>query len=162
MPSGKVHLHYYKKGYLLVIPEVVALCMWDWKMGIGYLSGYVLGRYCDPDWDLMSVNASEGRLVNELPIIGHILFGVSSAYGSWHRNHHRSFGTHFPIYSTFWRLVWLLGIPFALLDGYCINFIGGGWVYFWLSLWVGLSHADAIHWYLDMTNKDGRYNDAGM
>ena len=149
MPSGVIHYKYFKKGYLVVIPITIALSWFDLRTSSGFMLGYSLGRWIDPDWDLMSINAGEGRLVNEIPILGHVLFGISSAYGSWHRNHHRSFQTHFPIYSTFWRLVWLLSMPFAILDGYGINFIGGGWHVFWLSLWLGLSIADGIHWYLD-------------
>lgn len=103
----------------------------------------------DNDWDLMGTSLSEGRLVNELPILGHILYGVSSAYGSFFRKHHRSFLTHFPIVSTFIRLIWVLIIPFGYLDAWGINFIGGGWIWFWSGLWMGLSHADGIHWWLD-------------
>ena len=136
-------------GYRLVFPISVALSFSDWRIGIGYLAGYSLGRWVDPDLDLMSANSAEGRIINELPLLGHFLYGVSSSYGSFWRRHHRSVWTHYPLISTLIRLVWFLWLPFVLLDAYGINFIGGGWVWFWVSLWLGLSCADAIHLYKD-------------
>lgn len=150
IPSGDVHYKYYMGGYKLALPVSIVSSLFDWKYGIGYLVGYSLGRWIDPDWDLMSANAAEGRVVNELPLIGHLLYGISSSYGSFFREHHRSVWTHFPIFSTLIRLIWLFVVPFAVLDGYGINFIGNGWHFFWVGLWIGLSHADTIHYVLDI------------
>jgi hypothetical protein len=136
-------------GYRLVFPISVALSFLDWRIGIGYLMGYSLGRYVDPDWDLMSANSAEGRIVNEIPILGHFLYGISSSYGSLWRKCHRSVWTHYPILSTGIRLAFILWLPFMLGDAYGINFIGGGWIWFWISLWLGLSCADGLHLYFD-------------
>lgn len=137
------------KGYRIIFPISVALSFLDWRIGLGYLAGYSLGRYVDPDWDLMSANSAEGRIVNEIPILGHFLYGISSSYGSLWRKRHRSVWTHYPILSTGIRLTFILWLPFVLGDAYGINFIGGGWIWFWVSLWLGLSVADAIHLYKD-------------
>lgn len=102
----------------------------------------------------MGTNNAEGRMVNELPGIGHILYGISSAYGSFFRKYHRSFITHFPVFSTAIRLLYVGFIPFILGDYYGINFIGNGWHMFHLGFWAGLSQADGIHWFLDKTYGD--------
>jgi len=149
MPNGSTHYWYYKKGYFLEVPLSIGLSFVDWKFALGNLAGYSFHRYCDPDWDLMGTNNSEGRMANELPVVGNILFGVSSIYGSVFRRHHRSFLTHFPLVSTLIRLIFVFGIPFFLFDYFGINLIGNGWIMFHLGFVAGLSQADAIHWYLD-------------
>lgn len=149
MSSGEVHHKYYLRGYKYVIPASLIICLLEWKFGMGYLVGYTLGRYIDPDLDLMGTTAAEGRQVNELPVLGHILYGISSAYGSIFRKRHRSWMTHLPLISTMGRLIFFFGLFFVWGDGHAINFIGGGWIWFWLSLWLGLSHADGIHYYHD-------------
>jgi len=154
MPDGQIHYHYYMKGYRVTIPVALLLVGWDWKFSLGYLAGYSLGRWIDPDWDLMGTNNAEGRLVNELPVVGHYLFGKSSMYGSAFRKFHRSFITHFPGISTAIRLAFVGYEPFIIGDYFGINFIGDGWHKFWIGLWVGLSQADAIHWFLDKTYGD--------
>jgi len=137
------------RGYWITVPMSVALSFHDWKIGFGYIVGYSLHRYCDNDWDLMGTNNAEGRLVNEIPLLGHFLYGISSTYGSMFRRRHRSWITHYPIISTLIRLVFVLWLPFVLGDAYGINFVGNGWIWFWVSLWMGLSTADAIHLYKD-------------
>jgi hypothetical protein len=154
LPDGATHYRHYKAGYTVALPVSVMSMLLDVKFSAGYLLGYTFHRYCDNDWDLMGSSASEGRMVNELPIVGHILYGVSSSYGSTFRRFHRSWITHFPGVSTLIRLIWVFLIPFICLDAYGINFIGGGWVWFWVGLWTGLSQADGIHWWLDKTRRD--------
>lgn len=150
MSTGLVHYKYYMRGYKYVIPMSVAFSYYSWKYGSGYLVGYTLHRWIDNDWDLMGTSSSEGRAVNELPLLGHYIFGVSSVYGSIFRKYHRKWMTHWPGISTIGRLVLVFGIPFALGDGYGINFIGYGWVWFWVGVWMGLSHADGVHLYHDI------------
>lgn len=154
MPDGKVHYEYFKKGYRVIIPLSVALVCADWKLALGHIAGYSFHRYCDNDLDLMGTSACEGRQVNELPLIGHLMFGVSSAYGSIHRKYHRKFISHFPFVSTLIRLIFFFTVPFILGDYVGINFIGNGWVNFWVGFWVGLSEADTIHYVLDLTYGD--------
>ena len=149
MPDGATHYKYFMKGYLVTLPVTLLLVGFDWQFSSGYLVGYSLGRWIDPDWDIMGTNNGEGRMVNELPVIGHYLYGKSSMYGSIFRRWHRSFITHFPGVSTSIRLIFVGYEPFIVGDYLGINFIGNGWWKFWVGLWVGLSQADAIHWVLD-------------
>lgn len=154
MPAGDVHYKYYKRGYWFIFAETLFLIFLDFKFGLGNLLGYTLGRWIDPDWDLVTANNSESRMIKELPILGNILFGISSAYGSFFFRHHRGFLSHFPVISTLIRLAFIFLIPFIILDEKGINLIGDGWIWFWIGIWVGLSQADGIHWFLDMFYKD--------
>lgn len=140
------------RGYLIALPVSVATMIYNFRGGLGYLVGYSLHRYVDNDWDIFGSNNAEGRLVNEIPVLGHFLYGISSVYGSIFRRYHRSWITHWPGISTLIRLIFLLFIPFVVGDGYGINFIGGGWVWFWVGMWAGLSQADGIHLYHDIVN----------
>lgn len=134
---------------MVTIPLSLLLASYDWRLGAGNLIGYSLGRWVDPDWDLMGTNNAEGRMVNEVPIIGHFLYGISSSYGSMFRKYHRSFITHFPFVSTIIRLFFVGIVPFLICDNLGINLIGGGWYIIWIGIWIGLSQADLIHWFLD-------------
>jgi hypothetical protein len=150
MSTGVVHYKYYMGGYKFAVPISALSVLLDWRAGLGYIMGYSMHRWCDPDWDLMGTNGAEGRLVNEIPLLGHILYGVSSSYGSIFRKHHRSWMTHWPVISTLIRLIFVLWLPLVVGDSYGVNFIGDGWLWFWAGLWAGLSHADSIHFYLDL------------
>ena len=152
MSTGLVHYKYYMRGYLAALPVSVAAAFYDVRVGVGYILGYSLHRYCDNDWDIFGSNNAEGRLVNEIPVLGHFLYGISSVYGSMFRRYHRSWITHWPVVSTLIRLIFIFFIPFVIGDGYGINFIGRGWVWFWVGLWAGLSHADGIHLRHDLQN----------
>lgn len=154
MPAGEIHYKYFKRGYLVEIPFTVILLMWDWQFAFGNICGYSFHRWCDNDWDIFGSNNAEGRMVNELPIIGHFMYGISSTYGSMFRRKHRSFITHFPGVSTLVRLIFVFVVPFILFDYYGINLIGNGWHKFHLGFWTGLSQADFIHWFLDLTYGD--------
>jgi len=142
------------KGYSVQVPLSVLYCLVDWKFGLGSIVGYSCGRWIDPDWDIMGTNNAEGRVVNELPILGHFIYGISSTYGSFWRKKHRSFWTHFPYVSTIIRLMFVFIIPFTILDANGVNLIGNNWHLFWIGFWDGLSHADAIHYYLDVKSKE--------
>jgi len=153
LPSGEIHYKFFKRGYLVEIPLSLLLIPINWKFALGNIVGYSFHRFCDNDMDIQGVSACEGRAVNEIPILGHFMFGVSSAYGSIFRRHHRSFITHFPYVSTLIRLVFFFTFPLLLFDNMGINLIGNGWHMFWLGFYNGLSCADGIHWWLDKTFK---------
>lgn len=153
MPDGGTHHHYFKKGYHYSIPVSVVVSFLDLRIGIGYIAGYSFHRWCDNDWDIFGSNNAEGRLVNEIPVLGHFLYGVSSTYGSIFRRKHRSIITHFPYLSTIIRLLFVFLLPFVLLDYWGINILYYRVDLFFLGFWLGLSHADGIHYYLDLTDK---------
>jgi hypothetical protein len=48
MSSGIVHYKYYKKGYKYVLPISALFAFYDWKFSLGFLVGYLMGRWCDP------------------------------------------------------------------------------------------------------------------
>jgi len=151
LPDGITHHKYFIKGYAVEVPLSFILLVYDWKFGLGHFIGYSSGRWIDPDWDIMGTNNAEGRIVNEIWFLGHFIYGISSAYGSFWRKHHRSFWTHFPYVSTIIRLIFVFTVPFIIGDYIGINFIGNGWHMFYIGFWMGLSEADGIHWFLDKT-----------
>lgn len=156
MSSGVVHYKYYMSGYKYSVPASLgSWYLFGWMFGLGYFLGYSFHRYCDNDWDLMGTSGSEGRMVNELPIIGHLLFGVSSTYGSIFRKYHRSAITHWPVVSTAIRLFFVFSVPVIILHGYGINALSSELMNMWVGILTGLSHADAIHLYLDIYPKKG-------
>lgn len=150
MPDGKTHYIYYKRGFMVSIPISILSSFYSVKLGLGYICGYGFGAVCDPDWDLVTANNAESRLL-KIPILGHFLFGISSFYGSYFFRKHRGFWGHFPFISTAIRLIFVFAVPFIVGDSWGINFIGDGWWKFWAGFYSGLSQADAIHYYLDLT-----------
>lgn len=153
MPDGVTHHKYFKKGYWAIVPVSLAISLLNLQLGSGILIGYSAGRYVDPDWDILGANSGEGRMINELPIIGHLLFGISSTYGSIFRKFHRKPITHFPFLSTAIRWWFVMLLPYLITGklGYEF-FLGVEW--FWMGTWVGLSIADGIHWWLDKNYKE--------
>ena len=136
----------------VVAPIILSSLGLDYKgsllIGVGIFAGYEIGKYIDPDWDLVTATNSESRMINELPLIGYYLFGVSSMYGAIFRRMHRSFWTHFPAVSTAIRHFFVFGglgweIYWSTLDWSWLIFI-------YIGIFVGNSFSDAIHWFLDM------------
>ena len=116
-------------------------------MGMGIFIGYEFGRYMTPDWDIMGTTSSEGWLVNEIPILGHFVFGLSSTYGSIFRRWHRSAITHFPFVSTLPR--YLLVFWWIWLEIYRSNLDWAWLIFIFIGAFFGTSIADAIHYILD-------------
>lgn len=159
MPNGIRHEELRKRGRWILFPAIfipLSLSGMDfvhygeWFIYGGILLGYEMGRYVTPDWDIMGTTSSEGWMVNELPVIGHFLFGISSIYGSIFRKYHRTWVTHFPGISTFvrhlllfWWEWWQIFISANDLSILIFIFIG---------LFIGNSLADGIHWRADVTN----------
>ena len=158
MPDGITHERFRRQGRIIVFPVSIFLPIvlspipmksyGEILVGIGIFVGYEMGRYVTPDWDIMGTTSSEGWMVNEIPFLGHFLFGLSSAYGSIFRRHHRSTITHFPLISTSIRYViifwWIwLEIYRSSLDWAWLIFI-------FIGALIGTSISDGIHWYLDL------------
>lgn len=153
MPAGYVHHAIWKICWIFVLPGVIYLGIAkDPISGVAFGIGYFFGNFCDPDWDEMSATGSEGRMV-KIPILGWILYGISSVYGAIFRRHHRSFQTHFPLFSTAIRLLFIFfWIPFLYYFKIIRWEAWQGVFYLWF--WLGLSFGDFLHWGADMLVSD--------
>jgi len=152
MPPGFVHYRNWKAGWIVTtIASALFLYLENWYVAIGLIVGYGLGYWLDNDLDQISITSAEGRML-KIPILGWFLVAYSSFYGAIFRNHHRSFWTHFPIFSTAIRVVyffWWIGL---LYHYQWITF--QDWhVLFYGSAFAGLSFADYIHWFADTFDK---------
>lgn len=157
MPPGFVHYRFYKAGATLNIPAGFYLFFKNPIFGFSYILGYLFHRYCDNDWDILGTNMSESRAIHELKIIGYLIYGISSVYGAIFMRKHRSFITHFPVFSTIIRLLFVFGIPVFFLY-YTRTLIYDVWqVEVFLGFWLGLSMADYIHFCADhLWPEDGK------
>ncbi len=122
---------------------------------LSILFGYfILGRYISPDWDCITINSDEGRILREIPLLGILIVSYSTLYGSIFRRMHRSLWTHFPIVSTFIRWVFCFWWLYALLwrfhvpaEHVLIPSTGA---------FIGLSLADILHYLADKITKEIR------
>lgn len=117
-------------------------------IAFGLFVGYAMGRWVDPDWDLMGVSTTEANMIHDFPVLGYFLFGYSSIYGVFFRRHHRSFITHFPFVSTLGRLIFLFWWAILLVVKYHYTVSSWEWLFI-IYAFIGLSVADMIHWLLD-------------
>lgn len=153
MPDGATHHKIHQKGLpLAILASVGSFYLFrDYAPPVGLMVGYLMGRWIDPDLDQMGTTQAEGRMVNELPVVGVFFYGWWSIYGSIFRRHHRSFITHFPGVSTFVRMLW--GFWWVALLPY-FGLVTGGWATSLLLLMVGVflgqTLADALHWAADV------------
>jgi hypothetical protein len=138
VPSGQVHLSFWKSAWFLPIAVAGAFFIplkWaTFYIALGILLGYGLGYFIDPDLDLLGVTSAEGRML-KIPVLGYLLVPYWSFYGAVFRRHHRSFWTHSYVMSTiirfayqFWWLVlfstlpmWFAWILSGTFFGLCIS-----------------------------------------
>lgn len=167
MPSGSVHYRIYskKRKYIKYIAAILSVITygvtkqitWSFLLGIGFVIGYNLGRWIDPDQDTL-INDADGRLMRELGIFGaiivawFILYAYLMRFVGIGRKGHRNFFSHFPGVSTIIRLIYALAVPeFILVYG----IYKWGWVfpvqgwYAVAGVWLGLSWADMFHYWAD-------------
>lgn len=148
MPDGTTHHNIWKAGWLVAFPASLYSVTIHHEFGIGMTIGYALGRYIDPDWDIVGTTEAEGRMMNELKITGYLLYGISSIYGAIFRRFHRKWMTHFPGISTAIRMAFIL-LPIGLLWNGVFNF-----PVVLIGIWFGLSIADGLHYVADMRMGD--------
>lgn len=172
MSDGARHHEVWRKGWIVALPlSLLTYVVVDpfhpaWNCGtlgclsgntvysLGVLLGYGMGRYISPDLDLMGVTSDEGRLVNEIPVLGVFLYGHWATYGAIFRKHHRSFWTHFPGVSTAIRIIYQFYPLF-------IVFFLKSWYFPWIyqiifGIWIGLSFADFLHFWEDKLSSSSR------
>ena len=116
-------------------------------IGLGIFVGYEMGKYVTPDADIMGTTSAEGWLVNEIPVVGHFVFGILSAYGSIFRRKHRQPITHMPFMSTSIRYLFLFWWP--ILEIYRSNLDWAWLIFLFIGMFIGTSIADGIHAFLD-------------
>lgn len=148
MPSGKIHVNYYKK--FLPITVIIGLLLTlsvDIISAIMFVTGYFMGYYVEPDLDQIGITTSEGNAMRNFGIFGTLWVMYWFPYG--YVLQHRSFISHFPFISTLFRLGYLFCIPalFALYYKLNINWNIVGDMFLWL--WIGLGISDTIHYILD-------------
>jgi len=155
MPDGKTHHKIWKTGWIIVIPASLYVLSIDTGIGIGIAMGYLWGAYITPDWDLTGTTRDEGRMMRQLPIIGIVLYGISSAYGAIFRHKHRSFITHFPYISTAIRLIFIFWW-LTVLYHYGIISYQEWHLHLAIGIFIGLGFSDALHYAADMLIKTKR------
>lgn len=123
--------------------------------GIAFCVGYFYHLICDPDLDEMGATSAEGRMV-KIPILGWVMYGMSSVYGAIFRRHHRSFITHFPGVSTAIRILFFyFWIPILYYTDVIKWQEWQGVFILWF--WIGLSCADFLHWAADKIVTDAKH-----
>lgn len=170
MPDGVHHHRVWRRNWLWVPPlSVLAYGLVDpikltytctdlgcfsgnLFVSLGVFLGYGMGRYIDPDLDQMGTTAAEGRMVNEIPILGVFLYGHWATYGAIFRKKHRSFLTHFPLVSTGIRLFYQFYGIFLILS--LKNWIFPWILHLFIGIFIGLSFADFLHWKEDKRAKE--------
>lgn len=115
MPDGIHHDNVWKVGWAVIGPTSLYAMSIDPAIGIGMMGGYVLGRYLNPDADLVGISYAEGMAMRHFKVLGWIWVGYWTFYGGMFKEMHRSFWTHFPFVSTAIRMAYLLW-PLALIS----------------------------------------------
>lgn len=160
MPGGKVHYDLWKTFLpLAALTGAASAALVDFYTGVIFVIAYWLGRYIDPDLDLIGITNAESRMMRELKIFGValVMWFVPYAYFMRFvgigRKGHRNFFSHFPGVSTIIRVAWMLWLPLLIL-----------WWYYPIersvllrdglaALIVGLTFADLIHYLADALDK---------
>jgi hypothetical protein len=155
MSDGATHYKYFMQGYKYIAVQTAAMyfcCGSD--VALFFLAGYSTGRWIDPDWDLAGASEAEGRQLREIPVFGWLLFAVSSFYGGIFRHQHRKPITHWPLLSTAIRLLFVFAAPVALMWWLGFPVLSPVWLEMYIWFWIGLSEADAIHYWLDIKSNE--------
>ena|SRR5688572_7536076 len=179
MPDGATHHRFWRRGLTVVAVSSAFLFVWGImynsyvsEFAVWWLFWYWMGRYIDPDLDLLGTTMAEGRMLRELDLLGVFMvpvwtfyaagigyavkkFKIKGAIGGTHR----TWLTHSLIPGTLIRqaLICLclhIAVNWAtfgtnVLFGGTINFHPSDVGTFLLAQFAGLGLADAIHIYLD-------------
>lgn len=149
-PSGNVHYLWWKRFFWLALIGCAGITLRSVPLGLGFLFGYLMGRYIDPDADLQQTSSSEYRAMRELSIVGVVLVAYFVPYG--YVVPHRSPLSHYPVLGTLGRLIylfWWLPILFYYFDWQVSNIM----LLVAYNIFIGLSLSDFIHWLLDVTHE---------
>lgn len=157
MPDGLTHERFRIMGRWIAFPISILVPILispmslrangEFLIGVGIFVGYEIGKYCTPDWDIVGMTKDEGRMMNELPVIGSLLVGISTIYGSHWKSWHRSTLTHFPFLSTAIRYFYVFW--WVWFEIYRSQMDWSWLIFIFIGAFLGTSMADSIHWYLD-------------
>jgi hypothetical protein len=135
----------------MIIPMPNMYPLESFIFGAGMFIGYdVIGKFMGPDWDIVGMTKDEGRILNEIWVIGPILVGVSTIYGGYFRRLHRSKWTHGPFLSTAIRYIFLFWFPLYEIYQNSSYY----WAYLFLGLYLGTCMSDILHYILDKYYKE--------
>jgi len=171
MPPGHVHYKIWK-GTLIFIPIAAAIVYYAALYtrsfnpvisALGVLIGGLLGRWIDPDLDLIGITNSESRMMRDLKLFGALLTAWWIPYSYLMRfvgigkKGHRNFFSHFPGVSTLIRMLWLAAFPPFSFGAYWLmdHFTPPPWLTPYgsalaLGIFVGLTVTDTTHYIADM------------
>lgn len=160
MAGGKKHYADWQRGRKIVFGIVAAVSVaypfFNVPLEItlvvllGWVTGYWIGKYITPDFDLIGLSWSEGELMRDFKIFGVIIvmwfmpYAYLMRFVGLGRKGHRNFFSHFPFVGSAIRLFWL------------VSPIAAAWIYFNFPIYpemgyalagilLGLSLADGIH-----------------
>lgn len=181
MPDGATHHLYWKKDLPFVIAAGILLLvvglfksLYLSEFAVWMVIWYWMGRYIDPDLDLIGVTQAEGRMLRELSLLGVFLFSFTSFYAAFimwvfrtfkvKGNTHRSWVTHSIVPGTvlraglidipLWAIVSTFGDWMFLTFGLVQNFASGDILAFILAQVAGLGISDLRHILLDRYSGD--------
>jgi uncharacterized metal-binding protein len=163
VPDGKTHFKIWKRWRPIPLAAALILLVvfQDYALATGLVVGYALGRYVDPDLDQIGITNAEARTMQDFKILGAVVVAIWLPYAyvmrfvGIGRRGHRNFFSHFPGVGTAIRLAYMLALP-ALVIWYYGLPVGG---FVWIALagvLIGLTWADALHWFADITEKKSR------
>jgi len=148
MPNGIHHDNVHKAGWAVIGPSSLFAILINPYIGFGMIAGYALGRYLNPDADLVGISYAEGMALRHFSVLGWVWVGYWTPYGAAFKRLHRSVWTHFPFLSTIIRYIYLLWwLP--LVD---IKWTGE-FMAFIISMWFATSLSDMGHYVSDKWEK---------
>ena len=170
MPAGHVHYKQWKRtvGMSPLLAAIVFAGAYNTgvvnpiSVTLGTMVGSFLGRWIDPDLDLIGITNAESRMMRDLKLMGAFLTAWWIPYSYLMRfigigkKGHRNVFSHFPGISTAIRVAWLLAFPPISGAIYWLHTVsdlsrfypyGGAFI---LGLTIGLTFTDTVHYIADM------------
>lgn len=162
MAEGKVHQKWHSRFMIPVLLISILLgwivfaftknYLWGSIASLFVNFGFLFGKICENDLDLVSISGSEGMAMRKFGILGMIWVMFWFPYGFVMSNTlgHRNLFSHFPGISTVIRMIYLLWFPVIL---YCQYFVVDIYLILpLLSSFIGLTISDTIHYFLDIVS----------
>ena len=114
----------------------------------------MIGEVITPDLDQVQIGSQESKMMNKFGIFGVLFtmwflpYSYFMRFIGFKRKGHRSAFSHFPGFSTAFRMMWILLIPIGLMIYY--NCPLTDWMAYGIIFsWIGLTESDIVHYILD-------------